>query len=151
MNQRELQTINDTLQYNLPFAENKKVAQAKPNKPQLHDFCEELGMELAPWGRRLKTNIRVSIVEKVVTDSPWEILSIQASDISQNEFHWAEILRAASEIGTTEVFMAGDSGKGLWIARLKQSRYWSRSQARLLARRIIWEHIDAVFGQREAA
>lgn len=151
INKRELQVINDTLQYNLPFAENKKIAQAKPSKLQLHDFCEELSVELAPWGRRLKTNIRVSIVEKVVTDSPWEILSIQASDITQNEFHWAEILRAASEIGTTEVFMAGDSGKGLWVARLKQGRYWSRSQARLLARRIIWEHIDAVFGQRDAA
>ena len=151
LNKRELQVINDTLQYNLPFAENKKFAQTKPSKSQLYDFCEELMAELAPWGKRLKTNIHVSIVEKVVTDSPWEILSIQAYNINQDEFHWEEILRAASEIGTTEVFMASDIGKGLWIARLKQGRYWSRSQARLLARHIIWEHIDAISGQKEAA
>ena len=151
LNASDLQVINDTLQYNLPFAENKKMAQAEPDKQQITDFCDELNAQLAPWAKRFKTKISVFPIDDVVAGAPWEILAIQAVDVNQDSFHWAEILKAASEIGTTEVFMSGDPGNGLWVARLKQGRYWSRSQARLLAQRIIWEHIEAILVQRNAA
>jgi len=151
LNPRLLQVIDDTLHYNLPFSKNKKAAQAAPDELQISSFCEELNTELSPWMKKLKTEIQILPIGDITIDAPWVVLGIQPSEMGQENFHWAEILRISNEIGTTEVFIPNQSGKGLYVARLKQGRYWSRSQARLLARRIIWEHSDAILGQSEAA
>ena len=42
-----------------------------------------------------------------------------------------------------------DPGR-LVVARLAQRRYWSETQARLLAERIAWSHVDLLGAHSEA-
>lgn len=63
---------------------------------------------------------------------------------------WPEILQIANDLATTEIIYPDAESGCLWMARLNQARYWSRSQARLAARRIVWEHLDALLGSDEA-
>ena len=46
---RDLQVILDTLEFSLPFAENKRMAQLEPRSDERERFCEVLGNELRPW------------------------------------------------------------------------------------------------------
>jgi hypothetical protein len=62
---------------------------------------------------------------------------------------WRAIIQLADLLGSTELVRADEEVPGeVWIARLCQARYWSPSQARLLARRVIWSHLDVLFGGR---
>nr|VFK38129.1 MAG: Type I restriction-modification system, DNA methylase subunit [Candidatus Kentron sp. SD]VFK42868.1 MAG: Type I restriction-modification system, DNA methylase subunit [Candidatus Kentron sp. SD]VFK78668.1 MAG: Type I restriction-modification system, DNA methylase subunit [Candidatus Kentron sp. SD] len=150
LNQRDLQVISDTLEYNLPFAANKKAAQAPVTAEKSGEFYKALEAELAPWAERAKTGITIKPVKELPAVSAWRLLRIETGRASpQASDDWPEILRIADDLGTTEVILPDDNG--LWLARLNQARYWSQSQARLLARRIVWEHIDVLFGRSKAA
>nr|VFJ46496.1 MAG: N-6 DNA Methylase [Candidatus Kentron sp. DK] len=150
LNQRDLQVISDTLEYNLPFAANKTAAKLPVPTEKSSAFCNALEAELAPWAERAKTTITIKPVKELPATSPWKLLRLDTGRASaQVSDDWSEILRTADELGTTEVILPDDSG--LWLARLNQARYWSQSQARLLARRIAWEHIDVLFGRSKAA
>jgi hypothetical protein len=45
-------------------------------------------------------------------------------------------------MAATEIVIVGHDPSYLWIGRLDQARYWSSSQARLLARNLIWEQVE---------
>ena len=57
--------------------------------------------------------------------------------------------RAADETASSEVLVRTDDS-GLLIGRLAQQRYWSDTQARLLAQQIIWSHLDVLRGPAPA-
>jgi len=114
------------------------------------DEERQLEAELAPWAERAQTGISIKPVEELPATSPWKLLRLDTGRPSaQAPDDWPKILRTADELGTTEVILP-DNG-GLWLARLNQARYWSQSQARLLARRIVWEHVDVLFCRSKAA
>jgi hypothetical protein len=143
----DLQIISDTLAFNLPFAETKIVAQARPDLKTTVDFCTLLRSELEPWARRF--NKRVSV--RMVTDrpaSPWlgfllhtDVEAIDTS-IEQN---WEGLLAVADATAATEVIVEDRTG-ALLIGRLAQNRYWSDTQAHLLAQHIIWSRLDFLRG-----
>jgi len=150
LSERDLQVISDTLKYNLPFVENKKAAQAVIAEDELKTFCTALATELAPWEARKKVKINIKPVDVLPDSSPWVLLRLENNNsLNQVTDNWTNILRIADELGTTEVILPDETG--LWIARLNQARYWSQSQARLLTRRLIWEHKNALFGRRKVA
>jgi hypothetical protein len=150
LNQRDLQTISDTLEYNLPFSQNKKKAQASTDLNKNLEFCQFLESELSPLAQREKNYISINIINELPRSSPWKLLRLETRHTFTEVLDdWSEILRIADEIGTTEVILPDKNG--LWIARLNQARYWSQSQARLLARRIIWEHKDTLFRRSNVA
>ena len=49
LSQRDLQVVFDTLEFNLPFARNKRAAQRLPSPDERERFCEVLRDELSPW------------------------------------------------------------------------------------------------------
>jgi hypothetical protein len=59
------------------------------------------------------------------------------------------MLHAADETASSEVLVRANDG-GLLIRRLAQQRYWSYTQARLLAQQIIWSHLDVLKEQAQA-
>lgn len=158
LRKRDLQVIADTLKYNLPFARNRETAQAQPSREEIKIFCLTLASELQPWAQRLNADIKVQPVNLPAL-SPWEVVHIQKninySSISggsqQFSGDWPQVLQIADQLGTTEVLMPDQTNNGLWVARLRQARYWSQSQARLVAQRIVWEYLDAVFGRSNAS
>ena len=145
-NERDLQVINDTLEYNLPFSENKKKAQTLPNEVEIQIFCEILREELKPWTERFKTQLTVMPIN-LNYYLPWQGILVSTSennmDISSND--WLGLLNFSNHSAASEV-VVHISKSQIYIGRLAQKRYWSKTQARLLAQSIIWSYLDVLKG-----
>lgn len=149
---RDLQIISDTLEFNLPFAQSKRDAQTIPTHEERARFCELLEKELTPWCDRFGSKIVVrQLVQPAI--SPWYGIDVRTSLHDSTDTvaprDWEGLLRAADDAAASEILIR-DGIDGLLIARLAQRRYWSKTQARLLAQRIIWSHVDLLKGQAHA-
>ena len=144
LGERDVQVVSDTLEFNLPFAENKRNAQALPGTDERERFCEVLRDELMPWCDRFGSRLAVYQIPPL-TMSPWQVIAVRTGlrEVSPtvSEDDWAGLLRAADQAAVSEILV--DNGPDvLLIGRLAQRRYWSKTQARQLAQRIAWSHID---------
>lgn len=59
------------------------------------------------------------------------------------------LVEAADETAASEILL-DDGPNRLLVGRLAQRRHWSATQARLLAQRIIWSHVDLLKGGADA-
>ena len=94
--------------------------------------------------------VRVEVVPvNMPIASPWGVVQIgsalTSAQFAKNQ-DWTEILRIADQLAATEIVHPDSAAGCLWLARLNQARYWSYSQARLVARRIAWEHVEFLVG-----
>ena len=151
LRKRDLRIITDTLKFNLPFADNRMAAQAPPAAPDVAVFCRTLSSELKPWAKRANRKIHVQQVS-LPAATPWGVVRVSAelavAKPATNQ-DWPEIVRLADQLAATEIVHPDSADGCLWLARLNQARYWSRSQAQLVARRIAWEHVDFLCGLEE--
>ena len=153
LRERDLQVVTDTLQFNLPFAENRQLARSPVRDEVVNKFCEVLGSELSLWGQRLGRSIEVFPATKLDT-SPWRgirITSNAAQTTRQVVQHmdWGKFLPLADHFAATEVIFK-EADDCLWLGRLDQARYWSETQARLAAQYLAWEHMDVLKGRASA-
>jgi hypothetical protein len=148
---RDLQVIADTLKFNLPFAGNRKGAQEPPSEEEVSAFCASLNSELRPWGERFKKPI-IAMPISVPASSPWRMVKVMFDEnnlgLGNKSESWQEIMYLADQLAASEILYPAHNKSCLWIARLNHARYWSSSQARLVARRIIWQHIDLLAGRQ---
>jgi len=151
LREQDLQVIDDTLRFNLPFASNRKMAQKPPVQEEIVAFCDDLENDLKSWAEREGSTVKVQPVG-LGESLPWRVVHVRSAATSSGQSpqlpidDWPEVLRIADSQAATEVIHPDPATNRLWIARLNQARYWSRSQARLVARRIVWEHLDTLFG-----
>jgi hypothetical protein len=151
LREQDLQIIDDTLRFNLPFASNRKAAQKPPASDEVMAFCAALENELQSWAEREGSTVNAGPVV-LGGRSPWKVVCVRSTAMSSGHDQpsfiddWPEVLRIADSIAATEVIHPDPATNWLWIARLNQARYWSCSQARLVARRVVWEHLDTLFG-----
>jgi hypothetical protein len=147
MRKRDLEVISDTLRFSLPYSANRRAAQAPPDAKMIRDFCETLSTDLNSLLRQSGKEIAAG-KEEVRSTSPWKLIRVSATNDAdaQSVADWPDILRIADQNAATEVLYPDSSHSCLWLARLNQSRYWTRSQAHLVARRIAWEHLDVILG-----
>ena len=145
----DLQVISDTLEFNLPFAENKRKAQKPPSSTEQTRFCDVLTKELTPWCERFGTTLAVRQMPSSI-GSPWNGIALQTGcakgtpePVPMND--WMGMLHVADEAAASEILVHVDS-HNLLIGRLAQQRYWSETQARLLAQRVIWSHLNILKG-----
>jgi hypothetical protein len=143
------------LEYNLPFSRNRAAAELQPSQSATEEFCCTLATELRPWADGLGLCVTVIPAAGLPSECPWQVLRLSASPSNSvtaapaDSDGWREITRIADRLGTAEILQPG-MGRRLWIGRLRQARYWSHSQARLLAQRIVWEHADMLFNGDKA-
>lgn len=144
----DLQVIRDTLDYGLPYGDNQKAAERPlQTLADIEPFCHELETALAPWGARTNRDFRV-IADFRPGFPTWQAVAIVvgAAVAPSTGADAIPIRDLANRLGMVEVIERDASGDTLWLARLNQRRYWSRSQARLVARRLLWEHADFIEG-----
>ena len=144
LSERDLQTIEDTLAFNLPYSGNRAQAEEPPSQELQTQFCEALESELSPWAMRFGTTVIVRTV-RVNPLSPWYCIEISTdADLDRSYERNADltaILQAADALAATETELHLASNR-LLHARLAQSRYWTTTRARLLAKQIVWSHLD---------
>ena len=128
LGKRDLQVILDTLEFNLPFAENKGNAQAVPSSTERRRFCEVLRDELRPWCDRFGSSLAVGQIPPLPM-SPWQAIAVTTARREPPEKvpagDWAGLVKAADEAAASEILV--DNGQDqLLIGRLAQRRYWTR-------------------------
>ena len=152
LGQRDLQTVFDTLEFGLPFAENKRKAQAVPSAVAKDEFCNVVREELQPWCDRFGSILDVHPIPSLAV-SPWEAIGVWTGRNESAEKaltgDWTGLLRAADEQAASEIVLR-DEADGLLVGLLAQRRCWSKTQARLLAQRIIWSHVELLKGHADA-
>ena len=108
LGQRDLQVVFDTLEFNLPFAENKRNAQALPSSDERERFCQVLRDELMPWCDRFGSRLAVYQIPPL-TMSPWQAIAVRTGpgDVTEtvSEKDWAGLLRTADETAATEILV----------------------------------------------
>ena len=145
LQERDLLVISETLEYNLPFARNRAAGQAPASSTQVSAFCDTLASELAPWSQATELSLDIDPLE-LSANWPWRVVCMRTArtrsrtSARTSAADWLDVLRIADELGSTEVLYPDPSNRCLYIARLGQARYWSQTQARLVARQIVWEH-----------
>jgi hypothetical protein len=149
---RDLDAISDTLTFNLPFSESRRLAQTAPREVDVKEFCKILTAELEPWGTRFHNPIHV-VPFANSRSMPWRTLQISANGSSsknnaiENNFPWERFVDFADDIAATELAYVDQSNCRMLIGRLNQARYWTKTQARSVAERIIWRHVDFLSGR----
>ena len=152
LGRRDLQVVFDTLEFGLPFAENKRNGQTVPSADVKEEFCRVLRDELRPWCERFGSTLAVDQIP-LLAMSPWQAIGVRTATRSRTGTvparDWAGLLRVADETAASEVLFR-DGTDGLLIGLLAKRRYWSKTQARLLAQRIIWSHVELLKGHEDA-
>jgi Eco57I restriction-modification methylase len=143
---RDLEVISQTLEYSLPFANNRKSAESLPTGEAVRFFCTTLNSELEAWASRFGKKLTTELVP-LPSVSPWRTLTLCAHDASQESPMaatppWFEFFKVADHLAASELTFEDREAKCIWIGRLDQARYWTQTRARLVARQIIWEHTD---------
>lgn len=139
----DLRVIGDTLRYHLPYSANVEEAQSPTSTHQRLEYSQFLADELKPWAERYSIPLKVDLMHSA-SNSPWCFVRIFKSDRrdgSHNSFSDFPI-QWADELAATECVLQDDRLQQIILGRLNQARYWTFSQARLTARRLIWENID---------
>ena len=144
LGKRDSQVIADTLEFGLPFARNKLRAQSPPTAAVRNRFCDAVQEELSPWCERFGSSLAVKPIPSLAK-SPWLAIEIRRALHSRRdpvpENIWAGLLKVADEAAASEILVRNTPDR-LLVGRLAQGRYWSDTQARLLAQRIAWTHVD---------
>jgi hypothetical protein len=150
----DVQVISDTLELNQPSKKSQSAAEAQVNVESKRRYAEHLLADLQPWGESYNRTLQVRSV-KAPPLSPWQFVAISAQSNGSQEYQIdAPLLKAmqgaADTLSSSEIVYRDLDRDCLFFGRLNQARYWSVSQARLAARRIIWEHVDFLSGRRSA-
>lgn len=133
----DLQLISETLEFNLPYSHNQRLAQSAPSLGEVDQFVGYLQAQLRPWAERFGTEL----VLEVEFLSTWVGVYIGTARVERNDEAHKVFRRVANDVAATQLIVV-EEGRGLWIFRCKQRRYWSATQARLLAQRVIWSHLS---------
>lgn len=156
LKRKDVRTIHNTLDSYLPFSSTQKRAQEPATGEDFREFCLTLSEELMPWAEPLGSALAVAPLPLLDVAAPWVILMVsaagdrQSGQLSDTAGPWEEIIRLADQMAASEIIKPDQANQTVWIARLKQRRYWTSSQARLLAERIVWKHLDDLLGDRAA-
>jgi hypothetical protein len=144
----DVETIADTLRYRLPFSANLKASQTPVTTAQRSAFNERLQAELQPWGERFGRPVAIHPVPMPAL-SPWQfvLISGDTGNPTAIDLDWMRAIELADKLSATEVIYVDEQANRLVLGRLNQARYWTPSQARLAARRILWEHVDFLSGK----
>ena len=148
----DVQTISDTLAFALPFGDNKEAARAPANNKSREAYSQRFAAELKPWGERFGRPLTVSPVQAPPL-SPWQFVAINtgAGQVGQIDAVLMQAMQmTADTLSSSEIIYRDEQNDCLYLGRLNQARYWSISQARLAARRIIWDHVDFLSGKSDA-
>lgn len=150
----DVQVISDTLEWGLPFAKNQNAAQAPTTELQRCEFAEQIEIDINPWAERFGRPLQAECLDAPPL-SPWKFVHIcpLGSKITERvlmKLLGDKFLELTDMLSSTEIIYHHSSTDSLVIGRLNQARYWSKSQARLAARRIIWNQMDFLSGKEAA-
>jgi SAM-dependent methyltransferase len=145
---RDIQTIEDTLDFGLPTSASKIRGVQPASKQDIEMFGESIEAELAPWQQRFGSELRVTPIP-VDPMAPWAYLFVGPRHMVE-EFPKSEIDKltmVADAEAAGEIIV--ETMSGLLVAKIRQRRAWTLTKSRLLAQRLVWDHLQVLKGPRQ--
>ena len=143
------QIISDTLEYRLPYADNRTKAQNTPTNESINQFCSLLEAKLNFDLNSKKHDIRVKKCDELSV-YPWICLRVNFLDCSSSRVHAisGEIknkFRRMANYTSNCPFLVHTVGPDLLIGILSQRRFWNLKEARLLSLKISYsDFVDSL-------
>jgi len=138
LGKRDAEVIRDTLSTRSPFPISKKIALTPASAEQGKLFCTRVENELA---NVLGTNDKKVSVKFLPnkTKLPWKFISISLGEESLATLP-SEWIEQADNLAVSRLTIIDEQKASITIGLLDRYRYWTQTQARLLASDIIWQH-----------
>lgn len=138
LNPLDAEAITDALSTRSPFPEAKKLAATPVSPKWVSRFCTRLQKELA--GVLDAGGLQVHV--QTLSDHaalPWKFIAVSVglqSSPPTLPLHWIE---QADDLAVSRITIIDAQRPLLVVGLLNRSRYWTATQARLLASDIVWE------------
>ncbi|WP_058556208.1 N-6 DNA methylase [Thiohalocapsa sp. ML1] len=134
------QTIGDTLATHAPFAAIRDRA-TTPAKPQEKEVFRarletELASVLAAGGHR----VRVHLLDSADSQLPWRLLGVSLNGRPLPPRLPSRWIEAADDLAASRITVLDDREPCLVVGLLDRYRYWTQTQARLLASDLVWQY-----------
>ncbi|TDX24806.1 N-6 DNA methylase [Modicisalibacter xianhensis] len=133
------QVLSDTLAIGSPYASARDEGLARVTEEQAQAFIARLGKELANAFGAGGHTVRVQALGAASEALPWRFISIAldgAAPPSELPACWID---QASDLGTSRITLLSADQPSLTVGLLNRYRYWTQSQARLVASELVWE------------
>jgi hypothetical protein len=133
----DTQLISDTLATELPFSEIKKWASSPVSQQDIVNFLTTFNQLISPFQESSQTPLLVGDSKNSVDGWEFfEILSLGAWERNTNsrltQHDVLSLTKIAGSYWATQIRVHLKSGSEL-VGRISQNRYWTKTQARLLA------------------
>ncbi|WP_223296666.1 HsdM family class I SAM-dependent methyltransferase [Thiorhodovibrio frisius] len=140
LSELDQQTIADTLATRAPFAAVKSHAGQAVTQQEAKTFRAhletELGNVLAASGHR----VAVSLLESTDRSLPWRFLGVSLNGRPIQPDLPARWIDAADDLAASRITLIDAHEPCLAVGLLDRYRYWTPTQARLLASDLLWQH-----------
>jgi hypothetical protein len=148
------EVIRDTLLTSLPYPSVRERALRRPEQEEQAEFACRLQAELMTLLEPLGRSVRVRSLSRPASE-PWLFLQLDSVCGSEapsppGPVPLGEFLQIADEEGASQIIVERRTPGSFLIGILAQSRYWTRSRARLLAADLLYEHEHALLGGARA-
>lgn len=135
----DAEVIEDTLSTRSPFPAAKKLASASVTQGLVSRYCTRVQKELSGVLKASGLQVHVQSLPEQ-KDLPWKFIAVSLGPQAPTPTlpnHWIE---QADDLAVSRITVIDSERPCLVIGLLNRSRYWTPTQARLLASDIIWEH-----------
>uniref|UniRef100_UPI004048C8C2 HsdM family class I SAM-dependent methyltransferase n=1 Tax=Rheinheimera sp. TaxID=1869214 RepID=UPI004048C8C2 len=137
----DAEMIRDTLDTRAPFTRSIACGLRPVDSFDTGPFCDHLNERL----NSVLSRVNVSVKVELLSDSaglPWRFIKISRIG-SSGEFLKvipSEWVRFADDYSVSRIFIANEESQSIIVGLLDRYRYWTPTQARMLASDIIWQH-----------
>ncbi|MDR5885880.1 HsdM family class I SAM-dependent methyltransferase [Vreelandella janggokensis] len=133
------QIVSDTLAINAPYASARDRGLARITEQQAQTFIANLEKELAAVFEVGGHNVRVQVLNSASEALPWRFFSITLEGATPTLELPVQWIDQAGDLGVSRITLLNAGQPSLIVGLLNRYRFWTQSQARLLASELIWE------------
>lgn len=133
------EVIADTLEMRAPFPEAKKKAAQPCTSEQVTRFCKRLTEELSSVFSASGLTTHVGQLRRT-SGLPWRFLAISLSEQAFPETLPPGWIEFANDFAVSRITILDAQRPIVIVGLLDRNRYWTQTQARILASDILWQY-----------
>lgn len=135
----DAEVIADTLATRSPFPASKRLAREPVTDEQEERFCVRLRDELDGVLGRNGQEVHVRVLSADV-QLPWRFIAISLDEKSLPTLPPVNWVEYADDLAVSRITVIDEQKSTVIVGLLNRYRYWTPTQARLLASDIIWQN-----------
>jgi len=147
LNTPSRQSISDVVNTRTPFSHAKKLGLSKVTSIVIEEFSTVLEKELSNIFSLGGYQVSVKKLEGKDRSTPWTFLSVSFGKSNLNSVELLNSwMKELDKLGTSRITMLDKESQSLTVGLLNRYRYWTKTQAKLLASDIVWNFGAALEG-----